>query len=92
MFLSSLIEELCTKEENNKAGCTLNFGSLSVHGKGRKKLQKYKFLAHCQSTWVFSEHFTVFLILANAFSQSESTNFMHLFYLRNFNDGLINVK
>ena len=26
MFLSSLIEELWTKEENNKAGCTLTFG------------------------------------------------------------------
>ena len=26
MFLSSLIEELCTKEENKKAGCTLTFG------------------------------------------------------------------
>ena len=26
MFLSLLIEELCTKEENNKAGCTLTFG------------------------------------------------------------------
>ena len=26
MFLSSLIEELCTKEENNKAGCTFTFG------------------------------------------------------------------
>ena len=26
MFLSSLIEELCTKEENNKAGCTVTFG------------------------------------------------------------------
>ena len=26
MFLSSLIEELSTKEENNKAGCTLTFG------------------------------------------------------------------
>ena len=25
MFLSSLIEKLCTKEENNKAGCTFNF-------------------------------------------------------------------
>ena len=25
MFLSSLIEELCTKEENNKAGCILTF-------------------------------------------------------------------
>ena len=33
MFLRSLIEELCTKEENNKAGCTLTFGgqcSISV--------------------------------------------------------------
>ena len=26
MFLRSLIEELCIKEENNKAGCTLTFG------------------------------------------------------------------
>ena len=26
MFLSSLIEELCTKEENDKTGCKLNFG------------------------------------------------------------------
>ena len=26
MFLSSLDKELCTKEENNKTGCTLTFG------------------------------------------------------------------
>ena len=26
MFLSSLIEELCTKKENDKTGCKLNFG------------------------------------------------------------------
>ena len=26
MFLSSFIEELCTKEENNKADCTLISG------------------------------------------------------------------
>ena len=26
IFLSSLIEELCTKEENDKTGCKLNFG------------------------------------------------------------------
>ena len=26
MFLSSLIKELCTKEENDKTGCKLNFG------------------------------------------------------------------
>ena len=26
MFLSSLIQELCTKEENGKSGCTFNFG------------------------------------------------------------------
>ena len=26
MFLCSLIEELCTKEENNKPVCTLTFG------------------------------------------------------------------
>ena len=26
MFLSSLTEELCTKEENDKTGCNFNFG------------------------------------------------------------------
>ena len=26
MFLTSLIEEFCTKKENNKASCTLTFG------------------------------------------------------------------
>ena len=34
MFLSSLIEELCTIEGNNKAGCTLTFGDavyMSLH-------------------------------------------------------------
>ena len=30
MFLSSLIEELCTKEENNKAGCALTFGGQCI--------------------------------------------------------------
>ena len=30
MLLSSLIEELCTKEENNKAGCTLIFGGQCI--------------------------------------------------------------
>ena len=30
MFLSSLIEELCTKEENNKAGCALTFGEQCI--------------------------------------------------------------
>ena len=30
MFLSSLIEELCTKEENNKAGSTLTFGGQCI--------------------------------------------------------------
>ena len=29
MFLSYLIEEICTKEENNKAGCNFNFGHQS---------------------------------------------------------------
>ena len=31
MFLSSLIEELCTKEENNKASCTLTFGGQCIY-------------------------------------------------------------
>ena len=30
MFLSSLIEELYTKEENNKAGCTFAFGGQCI--------------------------------------------------------------
>ena len=30
MFLSSLVEELCSKEENNKAGCTLTFGGQCI--------------------------------------------------------------
>ena len=30
MFLSSLTEELCTKEENNKAGCILFFGDQCI--------------------------------------------------------------
>ena len=35
MFLSSLIEEFCTKKENNKAGCTLTFGGQCI-----KNIQK----------------------------------------------------
>ena len=31
MFLSSLIEELCSKEENNKEGCTLTFGGQCIN-------------------------------------------------------------
>ena len=36
MFLCSLVEELCTKEENDKTGCNFNFGhecnlSVSFH-------------------------------------------------------------
>ena len=30
MLLSSLIEEMCTKEEINKAGCTLTFGGQCI--------------------------------------------------------------
>ena len=30
MFLCSLIEELCTKEENNKTDCNFNFGQHCV--------------------------------------------------------------
>ena len=37
MFLNSLIRELCTKEENNKAGCTLNFGGQYIIQKDRPK-------------------------------------------------------
>ena len=30
MFLSLLIKELCTNEENNKVGCTLIFGGQCI--------------------------------------------------------------
>ena len=30
MFLSSLIKELCTKEENDEAGCILTFGGQCI--------------------------------------------------------------
>ena len=30
MFLCSLIEELCTKEENDKTGCNFNFGHVCI--------------------------------------------------------------
>ena len=32
MFLCSLIEELCKKEENDKAGCNFNFGHQCISG------------------------------------------------------------
>ena len=31
MFLCSLIEELCTKEENDKTGCNFNFGHERIY-------------------------------------------------------------
>ena len=31
MFLCSLIEELCTKEENDKTGCNFNFGHECIY-------------------------------------------------------------
>ena len=31
MFFSSLIEEICSKEENNKASCTLTFGGQCLY-------------------------------------------------------------
>ena len=44
MFLSSLIEELCTKEENDKTGCKLNFGHecrLYAYQVSAKSIDKY---------------------------------------------------
>ena len=50
MFFSSLIEELCTKEENNKAGYVLTFG-----GKNEwYKLLCYKF---CWIWWKLDQQF-----------------------------------
>ena len=37
MFLSLLIEELCTKKENNKADCTLTFGGQCIKKKQKQK-------------------------------------------------------
>ena len=31
MFLCSLIEELCTKKENDKTGCNFNFGHECIY-------------------------------------------------------------
>ena len=31
MFLRSLVEELCTKEENDKKGCNFNFGHKCIN-------------------------------------------------------------
>ena len=31
MFLCSLIEELCTKEENDKTSCNFNFGHECIY-------------------------------------------------------------
>ena len=54
MLLRSLIEELCTKEENDKKGCELNFGhecissidyNKSYHHFGRRCKNKY-FILH----------------------------------------------
>ena len=41
MFLSSLIEELCTKEENNKAGCTLTFARQHILFSVKKRKQDF---------------------------------------------------
>ena len=40
MLLSSLIEELCTKEENNKASCTLTFGGQCILRQEKKTSSK----------------------------------------------------
>ena len=41
MFLCSLIEELCTKEENDKTGCNFNFGHECILINGTQTLSKY---------------------------------------------------
>ena len=49
MFLCSLIEELCTKEENDKTGCKLNFGHECIFNylkKGEGKGRYDKLLLH----------------------------------------------
>ena len=52
MFLSSLNKELCTKEENNKAGYTLIFG-------GQCKINQLalmKFLVDWNPNWKSGKH------------------------------------
>ena len=43
MFLSSLIEELCTKEENDKTGCKLNFGHECKIGLSEERYKYFRF-------------------------------------------------
>ena len=42
MFLSLLIDELCTKKENNKAGCIFNFEHKCTRVQIVKKKKKKK--------------------------------------------------
>ena len=56
MFLSPLIEELCTKEENDKTGCKLNFGhectlnsSYEICNKIRHNFKTYIITVSCSS-------------------------------------------
>ena len=44
MLLSSLIEEICTKEENNKVGCTLTFEGQYIYVHIIKRLHFLDFL------------------------------------------------
>ena len=42
MFLCSLVEELYTKEENDKTGCNFNFGHECIKMKVKVKLKDGK--------------------------------------------------
>ena len=46
MFLCSLIEELCTKEENDKTGCNFNFGHECIIDSffSQKYFKQYNFI------------------------------------------------
>ena len=62
MFLSSLIEELCTKEENNEAACTLTFG-----GQCNKRMWR--------SNEKFSQFHAKFTLLDKKYSAFERVKF-----------------
>ena len=48
MFLCSLIEELCRKEESNKTGCNFNFGHECMY---------IYIYTHAHTRFSFSLHF-----------------------------------
>ena len=58
MFLCSLIDELCTKKENDKTGCNLNFGHECISVLNiiliviNQAIVEKSYLIHCRFEWI----------------------------------------